>query len=451
MQYQFIHYITRCSSFFALCISLVGCQTIPEIMGQSDVIERVIVQDTFLSSQTDQDLQAIEIKLTAQKPLTESEAVLYALQNNAAFKAVLIDLKIAKADLINAGLLPNPELLYSFSATNKSYRYAIDFPLEALWLRPIKLRNMKNEADATASRLTQAGLNLIKDVRVAYAQAVLTEERLKVTAASYQLRKQIHFLSTKRLASGDINGKDVLLAKNDAAIAKRDWELAQYDITAKTESILFLLGVNSNQRHIALSPNLIPACEVEEIETLLTKSLAQRQDVLAAQFSVKAAEEKLKLSKVSWLRFFGVADATSGQVNGHTLSPSIRATLPIFNQNQGVISRSEAELEKAILNLEALKQQAVLEIRTAHIQYQQSCHDWQVMQDNLLPAVQKMIALTEDAYHEGDISYLQTLEANRQFVDTQIREVTLKAELISKWAELTRNLHSQNIGKNVGE
>jgi len=87
----------------------VGCQTIPEIMGQSDVIERVIVQDTFLSSQTDQDLQAIEIKLTAQKPLTESEAVLYALQNNASFKAVLIDLKIAKADLINAGLLPNPE------------------------------------------------------------------------------------------------------------------------------------------------------------------------------------------------------------------------------------------------------------------------------------------------------------------------------------------------------
>jgi len=242
-----------------------------------------------------------------------------------------------------------------------------------------------------------------------------------------------------------------LLSKNDAAITKRDWELAQYDIAAKTESLLFLIGVNSNQRHIVLSPNLIPTCEVEEIETLLTKSLAQRQDVLAAQFSVKAADEKVKLSKVSWFRFFGIADATSGQVNGHTLSPTIRATLPVFNQNQGGISRTEAELEKAELNLEALKQQAVLEIRTAHIQYQQSCHDWQVMQDNLLPAVQKMIALTEDAYHEGDISYLQTLEANRQFVDTQMREVTLKAELFSKWAELTRNLGSQNIGKNVGE
>lgn len=452
MQYQLVHHITRYCSFFAVCISIVGCQTIPDVMNQSEVIQRVIEQDPSLLIGSDKDVQAIATKLTEQKTISETEAVFYALQQNAAFKALLIDLKIAQADLVNAGLLPNPELLYSFSAANKPYRYAIDFPLEALWLRPIKLRNMKNEGDATASRLTQAGLNLIKDVRVAYAQTVLAVERVKVSAASYQLRKQIHLLSTKRLASGDINGKDVLLAENDAAIAKRDWELAQYDIAAKTESLLYLLGATSSQRQIALSPNLIPSCEVQEIDTLLTQSLAQRQDVLAAQFSVKAAEEKVKISKVSWFRFFGIADATSGEVTGHKLSYTIRATLPVFNQNQGGISRTEAELEKAELNLEALKQHAALEIRTAHIQYEQSCHDWDVMQDDLLPSVQRMIALTDDAYHQGDISYLQTLEANRQFVDTQMREVTLKAELIGKWAELTRNIGLENIEtKKIGE
>lgn len=417
-----------------------GCQSIPETMSQYGVVNKVVEHDPALSTITDKDLETIATKLTERKLLSESEAVYFALHHNAAFKALLVDLKLAKADLVNAGLLPNPELLFSFSATNKPYRYAIDFPLEALWLRPIKLRNMKNEADATASRLTQAGLNLIKDVRLAYAQVVLAEERLTVTESSYLLRQQIHLLSSKRLASGDMNGKDVLLAENDAVIAKRDWELAQYDLTAQTEALLYLLGASSLQRQISLSPNLIPACEVQEVDTLLTQSLVQRQDILGAQFLVKAAEERLNLSKVSWFRLFGIADATSGQVNGHTLSPSIRATLPIFNQNKGGISRAEAEVEKAILNLEALRQQAALEVRTAHVQYLQSCHDWHVMQNSLLPSVKKMIALTEHSYEEGDISYLQTLEANRQFVDTQIREVTLKAEVISKWAELTRNI-----------
>ncbi|MEK9825913.1 MAG: TolC family protein, partial [Methylotenera sp.] len=126
------------------------------------------------------------------------------------------------------------------------------------------------------------------------------------------------------------------------------------------------------------------------------------------------------------LKFTGTADATSGQVSGHTLGPSVRTTIPIANLNQGNINRAEAELEKAELNLEALKQQAALEVRTAHLQYQQSCYDWNVLQDTLMPSVQQMIQLTEHAYREGDISYLQTLEANRQFVDTQMREVQLK-------------------------
>src|SRR5262249_39192946 len=51
------------------------------------------------------------------------EAVLIALWNNAAFQEVLTDLGIARGDLIQAGLLPNPEFLYYSSAPHKPYRY----------------------------------------------------------------------------------------------------------------------------------------------------------------------------------------------------------------------------------------------------------------------------------------------------------------------------------------
>lgn len=421
----------------ALAIS--GCQSIPNTIDNAGVINNVVAYDKHLSSNTVDDLQLIEVKLQEKSILTETETVLYALNNNAAFKALLIDLKLAKADLVNAGLLPNPELLFAFGVSNKPYRYAIDLPIEALWLRPIRLRTMKHEADVVAHRLTQSGLNLIKDVRIAYALAVLAQEQLKVTEASYKLRDNIYTLSQKRLEAGDINGKDILLAQNDAAIAKRDWELAEYDVKIKMQSFLFTLGIGQKYNDIALAPNLIPACNVDEIDYLLTQSLGQRPDILSAQYSINASKEKIKLSKVGWLKFTGTADATSGLLNGHKLGPAIRSTIPIANQNQGAISRAEAELEKAELSLEALKQQSVLEIKTAHLQYQQSCHDWHVLQDTLKPSVLQMIQLTENAYQKGDIAYLQTLEANRQFVDTQMREVQLKADLIAKYAELMRN------------
>lgn len=431
--------LINCLILLATVAASTGCQSIPNTTDNAGVINNVVAYDMQLSSNTVDDIQRIEIKLQEKSSLSETEAVLYALNNNAAFKALLIDLKLAKADLVNAGLLPNPELLFAFGVSNKPYRYAIDLPIETLWLRPIRLRTMKHEADAVANRLTQSGLNLIKDMRIAYAQAVLAQEQLTVTEASYKLRNNIYNLSLKRLEAGDINGKDILLAQNDAAIAKRDWELAEYDVKVKMQSLLYALGVGQKYNAITLAPNLIPACNVDEVDYLLTQSLGQRPDILSAQHSINASKEKIKLSKLGWLKLTATADATSGLVNGHTLGPAIRSTIPIANQNQGAVSRAEAELEKAELSLEALKQQAVLEIKTAHLQYQQSCHDWHVLQDTLKPTVLQMIQLTENAYQKGDIAYLQTLEANRQFVDTQMREVQLKADLIAKYAELMRN------------
>lgn len=420
-----------------------GCQSIPDTMGKSEVIQKVLSYDQELSGKNLDELNSIEVKLQNNKALTETEAVLIALNHNAGFRALLTDLNIAKADLINAGLLPNPDLLFAFGVANKPYRYAIDLPIEALWLRPIKLRTMKSEADANAFRLAQAGINLIKDVRVAYAQAILAQEQRQVAETSHQLRNRIYELSLKRLEAGDLNGKDILLAQNDAAVAKRDWELTRYDLDVKMHALLYLLGMNQKYSHISTSPSLIPACSINDVDSLLTSALAQRPDLLSAEYSVNASKEKIKLSKMGWLKFTATADATSGLRNGHTLGPAIRSVIPIANQNEGAIGRSEAELEKAELNLEALKQQAVLEIKTAHTQYQQTCHDWRVLQDTLMPSMQEAIKLTDFAYQKGDISFLQTLEANRQYVDAQMRSVQLKALLVARQAELMRNQSAQ--------
>ena len=424
---------------FALTILMASCQSMPTTSDQTSVIQNIIAHDEDLSTITPNKLQSSDDKLAQQNLLSEKDAVLFALNNNASFKALLIDLKLAKADLVNAGFMTNPEFLYVFGVINKPYKYAIDFPIEALWLRPIRLRTMKHEAHAVTYRLTQSGLNLIRDTRIAYAQTVLAQERVKVLEASYLLRQRISDLSIKRLAAGDINGKDILIAKNDASMAKRDWEISHYDAQLKIEALINLLGTSKKLTNIQLSPAVIPACQVLDIDTLLTQSLEQRPDIMAAQFSTNAAKEKIKLSKVGWFKFIGTADASSGQPDGRTLGPSIRATIPAFNQNQGGISRAEAELERAELNLEALRQQAALEIKSTHLQYQQSCHDWNVLNEDLMPAIQQTNQLTQQAYAEGDISYLQTLEANRQLIDAQMRQVQLKAELVGKWAELMRN------------
>ena len=71
--------------------------------------------------------------------LTEDGAIGIALWNNAAFQELLADLGIARGDLIQAGLLPNPELAYFFGVSDKPFKFVFDLPIEALWLRPIRV------------------------------------------------------------------------------------------------------------------------------------------------------------------------------------------------------------------------------------------------------------------------------------------------------------------------
>src|SRR5262245_45023070 len=59
--------------------------------------------------------------------LDEDEAVLIVLWNNAAFQEQLTDIGVAHGDLVQAGLLPNPEVVYFFPVTHKPYKYLVDF------------------------------------------------------------------------------------------------------------------------------------------------------------------------------------------------------------------------------------------------------------------------------------------------------------------------------------
>jgi cobalt-zinc-cadmium efflux system outer membrane protein len=52
------------------------------------------------------------------RPLAEDEVVWLALWNNALFREALVEVDLTRADLVQAGLLPNPEFVYSWPAQN---------------------------------------------------------------------------------------------------------------------------------------------------------------------------------------------------------------------------------------------------------------------------------------------------------------------------------------------
>lgn len=70
--------------------------------------------------------------------LSEGESVAVALWNNAAFHSDLAELGVARADLVEAGLLPNPILSVVFPGDSNSREGTLSVPIQLLQ-RPTRI------------------------------------------------------------------------------------------------------------------------------------------------------------------------------------------------------------------------------------------------------------------------------------------------------------------------
>ncbi|MFO0864163.1 MAG: TolC family protein [Gemmataceae bacterium] len=371
--------------------------------------------------------------------LTEDEAVAIALWNNAAFQELLADLGIARGDLIQAGLLPNPEFVYFWPVHDRSFKYLFDFPIEALWLRPIRIRSAKQEADRVAERLTQAGLDLMRDVRQAYADVVLAREQIRVAGEGVKLRGQVAALAEKRLKAGDISAQEAATARIDALQAEQSASRIAYELPVQEERLRNLMGLGSLRTPLTLDPDPLPPSRSFDADSLMHDAMETRPDAIASNEAVRAAEARVAFAKLGWVRLLGIADATSGPRN-HTLGPGVRFTVPLFNRNQGGIARAEAELEKAIRNQKTVANQIVLDVQRSHLQYQQTCSELEVLRKKVRPETEAAVGRAQAAYQQGNTPIFIVFETTRQLLDNRLREAQLGGELRRSWAEMERSV-----------
>lgn len=373
--------------------------------------------------------------------LGEDEAILIALWRNAAFQEVLVDLDLTRADLLQARLLPNPELWYLNPVGVKQLEYALEFPLEILWLRPLRIRSARLENERTCERLVQSGLNLMRDVRQAYADLLLAQGRLAVAEESVRLRQQVADMAAARLKAGDAGPPEAAAARIDFLQAQQDRLRVRQDVTLADQRLRNLLGLPQDCTLLTVHDLLPePGDDLPAAPYLALEAMQQRPDALAANLAVDAAAERIRLARCSWLRFSGIVDANGSGLKGHEIGPGFRIALPIFNQGQGLVARAEAEHDRSLRQRETLHQQIALDVHRAMTQYEQASAELDYLNRKVQPEVDAAIRRADRAYREGNASYLLVLEATRQLLDSQLRTVQLQAELRRSWAELERSV-----------
>ncbi|MBX9623227.1 MAG: TolC family protein, partial [Gemmataceae bacterium] len=250
--------------------------------------------------------------LEAGRPLAEDQAVVLALWNNAAFHEALTELDLTRADLVQAGLLTNPEVFYSWPVSGRDFRYLFDLPIEAVWLRPVRLKAAAADNARACERVTQLALDLIRDTRLAHLDLRLAQDQVKVADRAVELRGGIAKLAEARLAAGDASELEASTARVDALQAEQDRIRARGEVAAVGERLRNLTGLSGFAFPLTTEDTPFDPRTDTPVEELVAEAVATRPDAAAAALAAEAAAERVRVARLGWFRLLGILDATAG-------------------------------------------------------------------------------------------------------------------------------------------
>ncbi|HEX4665848.1 MAG TPA: TolC family protein [Chthoniobacterales bacterium] len=349
-------------------------------------------------AQVGQSVQAL-----LRRKLTAESAVQIALLNNRDLQARFEEIGIAQADLIEAGLLSNPNFAASFrfpdrppSGTNIEYSVAQNF-LQILMI-PLRKRIAAAQLAATEMRVADEVLKLEAAVKSAFYTAQARRQlldRLRLISETNETAAEF----SRRLHDAG-NTSDLELANQQGSYEQARLEVAQTELQVRRdrERLNRLLGLWGGQTGWAMADHLpeLPPNEVP-LQNLEARAVAQRLDLRARRMELDLIGQSLALrTKTRYVPVeirLGVSSEreTEGQ---RVTGPTLDLELPIFNQGQGEIARLTAEYRQAQRELEALAIEIRSEVREARDQLIAARDLTAFIGRRLLPTQQQALNLT---------------------------------------------------------
>jgi len=386
------------------------------------------------------------------------EAITIALWNNPTFLEALAELGVSRAALVQAGLLANPQLSLLLPVGARGTQTTLTAPLESLWLRGDRIDAAELECERVGESLVQGGLNLVRDVRLAWANLGDTRQRAKLADETITLRQAFNEFFQARLRAGSASLLECNDAKMQLLAAQQRAQQAKQEVQVAEDQLHALLGARELTRGCqlvlrdfatksAVADNDSAEFAYDEA-ALLQDALLSRPDLRAAELLVEQEAERAGLAKLEALRIAGLLrtnDDGPGAA-GISLAPGVQFDIPIFDWGQGQTAAAKARLDRAARRCWTIREQITQQVHEACLRVAYSQQNLQQWRDHLEPPIRHFRDVAQRMFERGDMTILTVLQQELALLDAQdqIRQATTalrNATTQLEWS-IARNLQT---------
>jgi cobalt-zinc-cadmium efflux system outer membrane protein len=373
--------------------------------------------------------------------LTEADAVRTALERHPAIRAELARIGIAKADLEQAGLLPNPtasgNVLFG-SGVPTLFNFDVVTELSALANRPLRVEAAGAGVARSVHEAVETTMGELAEVRRTWRELVFAEAAVALLTEAEELAGRSREATEALRQGGSATQLDANLAESQHRQAAAERISAEGRAARLRAELAHRMAVPG----LAVGPlpplsGELSAFVPPEPAEALQAALAGRAALLAADARVREAEVRLRLARREVVPFPQVGVA--GQDNPpSSFGPQFGVEIPIFDQGLPRIARAEFALDEARRLREAAELAVRRELAAVLAELAALQRQEEEIRTRLLPLAERSLTLAREAQAAGGASILTVLTAQQAYLDARRRLLAVRRDLAVQAVELER-------------
>ncbi len=379
------------------------------------------------------------INIDPAKGIGPGEAAVIAVLLSPELKADRDKRGAATAQLIDAGVLPNPQLTYEKDAVSggdtrgTQNGYALAATWEVTALLPLLPKQAAARANARAVDLEVAWdeWQAVANAKLAvYHVAALEQELQKAREADEALRETTATLQ-KAVTGNEATVLDLAASQSSSEDAHATLLEVQQDLDKQWLALKRALGLEPDAALKLRAGILLPSKLAVPDEAALNASVAARRiDLIGLQQGCLSQDETVRAAVLA-----AFPKITAGFVRNtdttdvHTTGFSVQVDLPLFDRNQGGIAteritRQTLKDEYAQRLFEARNDiaSAVADIRSLDAQIAAA--------QEALPLLEKLLSVAQSAAASGNGDVLVYYNARSNLVQKRLELIKLEEELM---------------------
>ncbi len=345
--------------------------------------------------------------------LSPSEAVSVALALNPGLRSSRLEKGVADAQLLAAGLYPDPELDARWIQRSE------DTTLEAnlLQLLPITgergIRKEKARLRLEEIRWDVAWeeWKLAHAVESAFVEVVAAGQRVEVDRSGLKIREKAAALLEDRRRLGGATLFEVNLAQIDVSNQKRQLAAGETEERLARQALNRLLGLGPDTAYALQEGSILPddwTCPLAQ-NALEELAVSRRSDLAAAKQGYEQAERDLQLAtrgQYPRLRI-GPSYGKDGENDGLGIGAGV--DIPLWNRNRGEIAEKLAQREKTAQAFRTQVADVRSEIAAALAEIERERAGVLLYEKETRPRLEQVVGLTEEAIKAGKFDVLSLL------------------------------------------